>query len=104
GEARQFGGIKKAERGIGRRHQPATVLQLDADIARRAWRQPALEQRAAEAANVLTQPCFVHTNIPFFALSHALAARPSRDRQEPKLGTKKIRKRPWPKSQHLKSP
>src|SRR6266851_3591241 len=49
------------------------------NIFRRARRQSALEQRAAEAADFLAYPGFGHGSILFAALSHALAARPSRD-------------------------
>ena len=59
-EPRQPGRVEKAERGIGRRHQIAAVLQPHADIARRARRQPALEQRAAEPADFLANPGFGH--------------------------------------------
>jgi len=79
GKPRQPRRIQRAERRIGRRHQPAAVIKSDADIARRARRQPALEQRAAEAADFLAYPGFGHGSILFAALSHALAARPSRD-------------------------
>src|SRR5450432_3858858 len=80
--------IERAEGGIGRRHQPAAVIKSDADIARGTRRQATLEQRAAEAADFLTDFGFAHGSIPaaylFPALSHALAARPSRDTPEAK--------------------
>src|SRR5207253_3233315 len=52
-EPRQPCRIEEAERGIGRGHQPAAIPELCADIAGGARRQPALEQRAAEPADVL---------------------------------------------------
>src|SRR5216684_968055 len=87
-EPRQPGRVEKAERGIGWRHHIAAVVQPHADIARRARRQPALEQRAAEPTDFLAYPGFSHIGIlaasPFLAFSHALAARPSRDTQRAK--------------------
>ncbi|WP_335337531.1 MULTISPECIES: L-threonate dehydrogenase [Bradyrhizobium] len=52
-------------------------MHLDADIAGRARRQPALEQGSSEAADILTQPGLV-AHSRHARLSHALAARPSR--------------------------
>src|ERR1700724_4432932 len=84
-EPRQPRRIEKAERAVGGRRTPAAVVELHADIARGARRQPALEQRAAEPADFLADLAFGHGSTLFAALSHALAARPSRDteRQKP---------------------
>src|SRR3954471_2304042 len=52
-------GIQTSETRVGRCHQPAIAYPC-ADIARAAEREPAIEQRPAEGADLLTQPGLAH--------------------------------------------
>src|SRR4051794_39380777 len=56
--------IEAAERAVGRRQQPAAVVQADADIAGAARGQPALEDRAADLADLLAQPALLARHRP----------------------------------------
>ena len=47
-------GSSRPRRGVGRREQPA-ILQAHADVAAAAGGQPALEQRAADLADLVAQ-------------------------------------------------
>src|SRR5271163_5345493 len=52
-ELRQPRGVERAERGVGRRHQPAAVRQPHADVAGRSEGQAALEDREPDGADFL---------------------------------------------------
>src|SRR6478735_4969178 len=62
-ELRQPRRVEPAERGVGRRHQPA-IRHPQADIAGRPGRQAAVEDRRADPADRLASLGFVHEAAP----------------------------------------
>src|SRR5690606_23747194 len=67
-----------------RRDQPAAVVEPHRDVARRAGREPTLEERAAEADDLLAQLRLVHAAPPA-ALPANTAAALSKKSGAPKL-------------------
>src|SRR5438477_7108205 len=70
-EPRQPSWVERTERGVCRGQQPAAVVNSDADVARGARCHAALEYRAAQATDFLTDLCFGHGCFLVVALSHA---------------------------------
>src|SRR5580704_9502379 len=51
--------IELAQRGVGRRHQPAALGQANADVSRRSESEPTGKERESDLADLIARACLV---------------------------------------------